>query len=84
MSVSDYPDYVCFLQKFLHGLKQVFRAWDQRFANFVTIIGFCNNILDNSLFIYCHGLDIAYLLLYVDDIILTVYSNSIYYVKVEL
>ena len=37
----------------------------------MTTIGFVNNISDFSLFICCHGFDIAYLLLYVDDIIIT-------------
>ena len=37
----------------------------------MTTIGFVNSISDSSLFIYCHESDIAYLLLYVDDIILT-------------
>ena len=41
----------------------------------MTNIGFVNNISDSSLFIYCHGSDIAYILLYVDDIILTASSN---------
>ena len=54
------------------------RAWYQRFADFVTTIGFCNSISDNSLFIYCHDSDIAYLLLYVDDIILTASSNVLH------
>lgn len=39
-------------------------------------IGFRNCISDNSLFVYSHGSDIAYILLYVDDIILTTPSDS--------
>ena len=70
-----HPDHVCLLQKSLYGLKQAPRAWYQRFANFVTIIGFVNSISDSSLFIYCHGSDITYLLLYVNDFILTASSN---------
>ena len=37
----------------------------------MTTIGFRNSISDNSLFGYCHGSNITYFLLYVDDIILT-------------
>ena len=66
-----HPDYVCRLRKSLYGLKQAPRAWYQRFANFVATIGFLDSISDSSVFIYRHGFDIAYLLLYVDDIILT-------------
>ena len=69
------PDHVCLLQKSLYGVKQAPWAWYQRFADFVTTIGFVNSISDSSLFIYCHGSDIAYLLLYVDDIILTALSD---------
>ena len=43
----------------------------------MTTIGFCNSISDNSLFVYCHGSDTAYLLLYVDDIILTASSDVV-------
>ena len=36
----------------------------------MTAIGFRNSISDNSLFVYYHGSNIAYFILYVDDIIL--------------
>ena len=49
-------NHVCLLRKPLYGLKQAPWFWYQRFADFVTIIGFVNNIFDSSLFIYCHGL----------------------------
>ena len=44
----------------------------------MTTIGFCNSISDNPLFVYCHGFEIAYLLLYVDDIILTASSDVLH------
>ena len=72
-----HPDYVCLLRKSLYGLKQAPRAWYQRFADFVATIGFTHSISDNSLFIFSHGRDIAYILLYVDDIILTASSDSL-------
>nr|GEU72573.1 ribonuclease H-like domain-containing protein [Tanacetum cinerariifolium] len=65
---STHPDYVCHLQCSLYGLKQALRAWFQRFA---TRIGFQHIKTDTSLFIFHRGSDIAYLLLYVADIILT-------------
>ena len=71
------PDHVCHLRKSLYGLKQAPRAWYQRFANFMTTISFSNSVSDNSLFVYRYGSHIAYLLLYVDDIILTASSDTL-------
>ncbi|XP_057540564.1 uncharacterized mitochondrial protein AtMg00810-like [Amaranthus tricolor] len=73
--VPTRPDHVCLLRKSLYCLKQAPRAWYHRFATFATTIGFSNSIFDNSLFVNCHGPDIAYLLLYVHDIILTASSD---------
>lgn len=70
------PDDVFLLRKSFYG-KQAPRAWYQRFADFVTIIVFCNSISDNSLFVYWHSSDIAYLLLYVDEIIHTASSDKL-------
>ncbi|XP_022041549.1 uncharacterized mitochondrial protein AtMg00810-like [Helianthus annuus] len=53
------------------------RAWYQRFTDFVTLQGFRQSKSDNSLFIYHHGHEIAYLLIYVDDIILTTSSEDL-------
>ncbi|CAA7024774.1 unnamed protein product [Microthlaspi erraticum] len=47
------------------------RAWNKRFATHACNIGFKQSITDPSLFILCHNNEIAYLLLYVDDIALT-------------
>ncbi|GKC94009.1 ribonuclease H-like domain-containing protein [Tanacetum coccineum] len=68
---STHPDYVCLLQRSLHGLKQAPKAWFQRFASYITRVGFQSSRCDSSLFIYRQGTDTAYLLLYVDDIVLT-------------
>ncbi|XP_021730485.1 uncharacterized protein LOC110697413 [Chenopodium quinoa] len=51
------------------------QAWYQRFADFVTTIGFSHSISDHSLFIYRQGADTAYILLHVDYIILTTSSD---------
>lgn len=66
-----HPGYVCRLNKSLYGLKQTPRAWYSRFATFILSLGFVNAKADTSLFVYHHGTDTAYLLLYVDDIVLT-------------
>ncbi|GJT22998.1 ribonuclease H-like domain-containing protein [Tanacetum coccineum] len=63
-----HPDYVYLLQRFIYRLKQASRAWFQRFASYITHVGFHHSRCDSSLFIYRHGMDTAYLLLYVDDI----------------
>ncbi|GAU17623.1 hypothetical protein TSUD_254980 [Trifolium subterraneum] len=72
---SVHPDYVCLLKKSLYGLKQAPRAWYQRFADFIFTFGFFHSKSDHSLFIYRKGNDMAYILLYVDDIILTASSD---------
>ncbi|GJR81438.1 ribonuclease H-like domain-containing protein [Tanacetum coccineum] len=71
-----HPDYVCHLQRSLYGLKQTSRAWFQRFASYATRVGFEHNKTDSSLFIFHHETDIAYLILYVDDIILRTSSTT--------
>ncbi|GJU62433.1 ribonuclease H-like domain-containing protein [Tanacetum coccineum] len=74
---QDYvhPDYVCLLQRSLYGLKQAPKAWFQRFASYITRDGFSHSRCDSSLFIYKQGTDTSYLLLYVDDIVLTTSSK---------
>lgn len=69
------PDHVCLLKRSLYGLKQAPRTWYTRFATVVKSIGFVPTRSDSSLFVINRGSDMAYLLLYVDDIILTA-SNS--------
>ncbi|GJS64148.1 ribonuclease H-like domain-containing protein [Tanacetum coccineum] len=59
------------LQRSLYGLKQAFHAWFQCFASYDTRVDFQHSKTDSSLFIFHRGIDIAYLLLYVDDIFLT-------------
>ncbi|KAM0014531.1 putative RNA-directed DNA polymerase [Helianthus debilis subsp. tardiflorus] len=71
------PDFVCRLRKSLYGLKKAPRAWYNRFSNFILSHGFRGSLCDTSLFIYRHGEKIAYLLLYVDDIILTASSKEL-------
>jgi hypothetical protein len=67
-------DHVFRLSKSMYGLKQVPRAWFLRFAGFLKSIGFAATRLDTSLFTSVHGSNVAYLLLYVDDIVLTASS----------
>ncbi|WVZ96614.1 hypothetical protein U9M48_042230 [Paspalum notatum var. saurae] len=68
---------VCRLNKSLYGLKQAPRAWYSRFATFLVTLGFTEAKSDTSLFVYHHGDETAYLLLYVDDIVLTASSQHL-------
>jgi hypothetical protein len=71
---SSHPHYVCWLHKSIYGLKQVPRAWFESFTTQLLHLGFIASTANSSLFIYHQHNVIAYLLLYVDDIVLT--SNS--------
>ncbi|KAJ9546350.1 hypothetical protein OSB04_018893 [Centaurea solstitialis] len=72
----NYPDHVCHLQRSLYGLKQAPRAWYHRFTQYALRLGFQHSRSDTSLFIYRSDHAVAYLLLYVDDIILTASSSD--------
>ena len=71
-----HSDVVCRLNKSLYGLKQVPRAWYSRFATHLLSLGFVEAKSDTSLFVYWRGSDTTYLLLYVDDIVLTASSSE--------
>jgi hypothetical protein len=68
---AAHPDLVCWLNRSLYGLKQALMAWYSRFASYLASIGFVEAESGTSLFIYRRGDDTVYLLLYVDDIVLT-------------
>jgi hypothetical protein len=68
---TAHSDLVCRLNRSLYGLKQAPQAWYSRFATYLASIGFVEAKSDISLFIYQRGEDTVYLLLYVDDIVLT-------------
>jgi hypothetical protein len=72
-----HPDHVCRLNKSLYGLKQAPRAWYSCFASHIRSLGFIEAKTDTSLFLYRHGTASAYLLLYVDDIILTASTSAL-------
>jgi hypothetical protein len=74
---SSRPDMVCRLNRSLYGLKQAPRAWHSRLATFLVTLGFMEAKSDTSLFVHHHGTETAYLLLYVDDIVLTASSQSL-------
>ena len=65
------PSHVCFLHKSIYGLRQAPCAWFEKFSSHLLTVGFTASQADPSLFIYKHGSTILYLLLYVDNIIIT-------------
>ena len=72
-----FPNHVCLLKKAFYGLKQAPHAWFQRSSSFLIHLGFYYSRADTSLFVFHRQSDIIYLLLYVDDIILTGNNSSL-------
>jgi hypothetical protein len=71
-----FPDHVCHLHKSLYGLKQAPRAWFMRLSQALLDLGFSGLAVDTSLFHYHHNSVQVFVLIYVDDILVT--SNSSY------
>ncbi|KAL9993337.1 putative RNA-directed DNA polymerase [Helianthus debilis subsp. tardiflorus] len=69
------PAHVCLLHKALYGLKQAPRAWFERLSSALLSLGFKGSKTDPSLFIYSSHGTFMYMLVYVDDIILTGNNN---------
>lgn len=68
---KDRLDHLCLLLKAIYGLKQAPRAWYNELHNFFLSIGFKNSYADASLFVLNTGTTLVYILVYVDDIIIT-------------
>jgi histone deacetylase 1/2 len=76
------PNFVCKLDKAIYGLKQAPRAWYSRLSSKLITLGFKASKSDMSLFIYSKGGVMIYMLIYVDDIIVT--GNSMEAITVLL
>ncbi|CAN1345572.1 Retrovirus-related Pol polyprotein from transposon RE1 [Linum perenne] len=73
------PHHVCRLRKAIYGLKQVPRAWFNKLKGYLVTHGFKPCQSDPSLFVYHSSTVTSYVLVYVDDLILT--SNSTTFIK---
>lgn len=63
--------------KALYSLKQAPRAWYQEVRNYLLQMGCKNLVADTSVFEYINGNHLVYILVYVDDIIITGNSNML-------
>lgn len=68
---KDKPTHVCKLHKAIYGLKQAPRIWYLELRTFLLQLGFKNSLADASLFILHLNGTTLYVLIYVDDIIVT-------------
>lgn len=73
---KDHPHHVCRLRKAVYGLKQAPRAWYVELTTFLLRLGFKNSLADTSLFVLQRGSEVVYLLVYVDDILVTGNSKT--------
>ncbi|MGT5972193.1 reverse transcriptase domain-containing protein, partial [Escherichia coli] len=65
------PSFVCKLNKALYGLKQAPQAWFLKLKTALQSWGFTSSQADVSLFIKRQGNKVIFLLVYVDDILVT-------------
>lgn len=67
---------LCKLHKAIYGLKQAPRAWFERLNEFLTSLGFLSSKADSSLFIRFTKTSTIYILVYVDDILISGSSTT--------
>jgi hypothetical protein len=84
----SYANFVCKLNKALYDLKQAHRAWFTRLSNFLFDLSFTVSLVDTSLFILAQGGIKLFILIYVDDIIVTgththLFSGLIHWLQQE-
>jgi len=65
------PNHICKLNKAIYSLKQAPRAWYTTLKFVILQMGFHNSKADSSLFIDSNDSNLYYLLVYVDDLVIT-------------
>jgi len=77
---------VCRLKQALYGLKQAPRAWYEKIHAYLIAHGFCNSPTESTLYVKCASGVLLIIVLYVDDMLLTLVLNEMHVVdfKVEL
>lgn len=74
---SHHPDHVCQLRKALYGLKQAPRAWFTKLKHYLITQGFRACQSDTSLFVHHSAAATIYILVYVDDLLITGTDSSL-------
>lgn len=69
--IPNRNNHVCELSKAIYGFKQAPRAWYEHFRYVLLQYNFIQSQSDLSLFILHTKIEVAYILIYVDDIIIT-------------
>lgn len=71
------PNFVCKLNKAIYGLKQVLRVWFSELSSWLLNYSFSASKADSSLFIYHQQNLSIFILIYVDDIIITSFCSFV-------
>ena len=80
---ANHPDYVCRLHKAIYGLKQAPRAWFTRLSESLQALGFVESQVDYSLFtVHSHNIHL-FVLIYVDDIIITGTHGDVIFMLIQ-
>ena len=66
---------ICKLQSSIYGLKQASRTWNIRFDEVIKTFDFIQNPDESCVYKKTSGSDIAFLVLYVDDIL--IFGNNL-------
>ena len=71
---------VCKLKKSIYKLKQASRQWYLKFHDVISSFGFEENIIDQCIYQKVSGSKICFLILYVDDTLLTTNDRGLMHV----
>lgn len=69
--------FVCKLKKVIYSLKQAHRAWFSILSSWLTTYGLSTSIADPSLLIMHTTSHCVFILIYIDDMIITSFSSSV-------